>query len=275
MQLPIGFCWLALLLALVGCTRVPSVQERITHTDKLAEAAGWQRELLPLTSIPLVAYLPSRQAKSSTLTIYIEGDGLAWISAQRPSLNPTPISPLALQLALVQPAGNAAYLARPCQYVAGGVACQQRYWTDARFAEEVIAASDAAIDLLKQKFAATHIQLVGYSGGAAVAVLLAAKRADVITLVTVAGNLDHKLWSRQHRLNPLSGSLNPLEVRHKLHSVEQLHLVGGRDENIFPELSEHFVSDLPAARRRIIAEFDHQCCWVRDWPVLWEEWSAR
>lgn len=275
MQLPIGFCWLALLFALAGCTHVPSVQERVAHTDKLAEAAGWQRELLSLASIPLVAYLPSRQVKSSTLTIYIEGDGLAWISAQRPSLNPTPILPLALQLALAQPDGSAVYLARPYQYVDGGVACHQRYWTDARFAEEVVAASNAAIDLLKQKFAATHIQLVGYSGGGAVAVLLAARRTDVIGLVTVAGNLNHILWSRQHRLSPLSGSLNPLEVRHKLHSVEQLHLVGGRDENIFPELSEHFVAGLPAARRRVIVEFDHQCCWVKDWPVLWEEWSAR
>lgn len=267
---------LCLALLLGGCAGLPSVAERTARADALAQVAGWRRAVLPVAPLELVVYLPARQTQSSTLSVYIEGDGLAWISARRPSLNPTPTTPLALQLALAQPSGSAAYLARPCQYVEGSsVACQQRYWTDARFAEEVVAASNAAVDLLKQQFAATQIQLVGYSGGAAVAVLLAARRTDVIGLITVAGNLDHQAWSRQHRLSPLSDSLNPLEARHRLQAVEQLHLAGGRDENTFPALSEHFVVGLPAARRKVLAGFDHQCCWVRDWPSLWSEWAER
>jgi len=39
----------------------------------------------------------------------------AWLAVPRPSQDPTPVDPLALRLALVQPTGNAAYLARPCQ----------------------------------------------------------------------------------------------------------------------------------------------------------------
>lgn len=272
--------WRLLLVSLAllmgGCAGLPSVAERTAQADELEQVAGWHRVVLPVAPLELVAYLPARQTQSSTLTVYIEGDGLAWIRARRPSLNPTPITPLALQLALAQPSGSAAYLARPCQYVEGNsAACQPRYWTDARFAEEVVAASAAAVDLLKQQFAATHIQLVGYSGGAAVAVLLAARRADVVGLVTVAGNLDHLAWTREQGLSPLSGSLNPIEVRQELGSIEQLHLAGGRDRVISTALSAHFVAGLAAARRKVLTDFDHQCCWVREWPALWSEWSDR
>jgi hypothetical protein len=45
---------------------------------------------------------------------YQSGDGLAWLSSDVPSSDPTPLDPLALRLALAKPARNAAYLARPC-----------------------------------------------------------------------------------------------------------------------------------------------------------------
>lgn len=273
--------WLTLLLLILlllgGCVSVPTVADRTANADKLAAAADWHRETLKLGDMALVAYLPSRKLPSATLTVYIEGDGLAWIGSRRPSLNPTPISPLALQLALAQPEGNAAYLARPCQYLENDpLACEPRYWTDARFSEEVIAASNAAIDSLKHRFNATQLQLVGYSGGAAVAVLLAARRNDVTSLVTVAGNLDHRMWSEQHLLSPLTASLNPADARQELNSIEQLHLVGGRDATISPMISQQFIAGLPqpnVAQRKVMLDFDHQCCWVRNWPDLWLAWK--
>lgn len=267
--------WLTILL-LGGCVSVPTVADRTANADRLAAAGDWHRETLKSGDMALVAYLPSRKLPSATLTVYIEGDGLAWIGSRRPSLNPTPITPLALQLALAQPEGNAAYLARPCQYLeTDALACQPRYWTDARFSENVIAASNAAIDSLQHRFNATQLQLVGYSGGAAIATLLAARRNDVTGLVTVAGNLDHQMWSKQHLLSPLSASLNPANVRQELYSIEQLHLVGELDATISPMISQHFIAGLPQpnlAQRKVILNYGHQCCWVKSWPDLWLAW---
>lgn len=268
-------CVLLLIPLLAGCVGLESVAERTAHADALAAAKGWQRLQLPVASMELVSYVPRSPEPAPVLTVYIEGDGLAWVSSNRPSLNPTPRNPLALQLALAQPQGNAAYLARPCQYLqASPGACQQGYWTDARFAETVIAASDAALDQLKQRFAAQELQLIGYSGGAAVATLLAARRDDVVGLITVAGNLDHQHWAELLRLSPLLRSLNPAQVRDRLRGLPQWHLAGGRDRVIPPIIAQQFVAGLPEpalARVQVLDGFDHNCCWVAQWPRLWSE----
>lgn len=274
-RLGLGVLLLAQLLA--GCVSLPSVAERTVHADDLAATKDWQRLQLPAANMELVTYLPRAPRPGPVLTVYIEGDGLAWISSNRPSLNPTPRHPLALQLALVQPRGNAAYLARPCQYLQDSLsACQQRYWTDARFAEAVIAASNAALDQLKQRFAAHKLLLVGYSGGGAVATLLAARRDDVVGLITVAGNLDHQHWTELLHLSPLKRSLNPVQVRDRLQGVPQWHLVGGRDRIMPPSIAQHFVAGLPEpalARLEVLNGFDHSCCWVAQWPRLWSEFA--
>lgn len=269
----LGFCLWLLAMQLTGCLGLPSVAERTASADRLAAEVGWRRELLSGGGLDLVTYLPLAPRPAARLTVYIEGDGLAWISSSRPSLNPTPRTPLALQLALAQPTGNAVYLARPCQFIESrGEACQQGYWTDGRFAEAVIAASDRAIDQLKQRFAASELQLVGYSGGGAVATLLAARRKDVTSLVTVAGNLDHRLWTQMQRLTPLQHSLNPADARGALGGMRQWHLVGGRDRVVPAELAQHFIAGLPQpqlAHLQLLEAFDHHCCWVQDWPSLW------
>jgi hypothetical protein len=45
-----------------------------------------------------------------------------------------------------------------------------------------------------------------------VASLVAARRHDVVRLVTVAGNLDHLAWTTLHGVSPLTGSLNPADA---------------------------------------------------------------
>ena len=50
------------------------------------------------------------------LNIYLEGDGLAWVSRREPSRDPTPDNPIGLRLAAIDPAPNVIWLARPCQY---------------------------------------------------------------------------------------------------------------------------------------------------------------
>lgn len=264
--LPLLLAWL-----LAACSALPTPAERRQRADRLATEHGWQRQTLSVGAFDLIAYAPMHFAADEPLTVYIEGDGFAWLDAATPSTDPTPRDPLALRLALAQPGGNAAYLARPCQYVdaeQGG--CPQRYWTEGRFAPEVIAASDRALDRLKAQTGARRLTLVGYSGGGAVAALLAARREDVERLVTVAGNLDHRAWTRHHRIAPLVGSLNAADEAIRLAHLPQTHFVGGRDRVIPLALAQEWPLVLRQKIRVIPAE-DHACCWPEHWTRLWQE----
>ncbi len=259
-------------LLLAACASIPAPEARRQQAAALAQGQNWQALELQAGIFRLQAY--ATETQSQELTIYLEGDGFAWLNSRHPSADPTPLDPLALRLALTQPGGNAAYLGRPCQYL--GVAqapCAKRYWTNARFAEEVVHSLDQAIDQLQARAGAKHLVLVGYSGGGALALLLAARRDDVARVVTVAGNLDHAAWTRQHRVSPLVGSLNPAALRLRLIDVEQIHLVGEQDQVVAPQLVEDFVAGYPAnhhARIRVLPGYDHRCCWARDWAQLWQ-----
>lgn len=257
---------------LTGCATVPSPSDRKVQADALAQAAGWHAMLIKSPPFQLQAYLPEYAKQESALTVYIEGDGFAWSSPSTPSADPTPVNPLALRLALVQAKGNAVYLGRACQYVeAERTACPQRYWTTARFAPEVIAATSHAINVLKQQFGANRLTLVGYSGGAAVAALLAVERHDVERLITVAGNLDHAAWTALHGLDPLVDSLNPAALADKLVNLPQIHFVGENDVVISPSLAYRWPLALRGPENsniHVITSFSHHCCWVENWEQL-------
>jgi pimeloyl-ACP methyl ester carboxylesterase len=263
---------LLLVVLLSACANV-SQEKRRTHAETLAATRGWQPFSLPTQDFVLMAHGPVRTAASKTLAIYIEGDGLAWLSPSQASDDPTPRAPIALELALQHVQGPAVYLARPCQYVAGADqrGCTAVYWTDQRFALSVISASNQAVDTLKQRYGAQEIVLVGYSGGGAVAALVAARRTDVVRLVTVAGNLDHLAWTHLHSVPPLTGSLNPADAWAALQNIPQLHFVGAQDMNITTEVVSSYVARFPQAHRpamQVVPGFDHACCWVQQWPTL-------
>lgn len=273
--MPVRILFLTLLAAssLSACTTIAAPEQRRGTAESLAAARGWHLEPLPAGALPLAAILPAAPARSDKLTIYIEGDGLAWIGSSRISPDPTPVDPLALRLALAHPGGAAAYLGRPCQYVVDS-RCNAVYWTGRRFAPEVVSATGQAVDLLKTRFGATRLTLVGYSGGAAVAMLVAARRTDVTRVVTVAGNLDHKAWTSYHRVDPLTGSLNPADDAVQ---VAQWHFVGQGDTVIPPRLVQAYAERFEGAARpmvQVVPGFDHHCCWAAAWPRLWNDMES-
>jgi pimeloyl-ACP methyl ester carboxylesterase len=258
---------------------MPTPEQRQQLAESLAQAKGWQASRLKAGQFELLAYLPTAIKVEDEITVYIEGDGLAWVTPYLPSTDPTPRDPMALRLALAQPQGNAAYLARPCQYVdAQASQCALAYWTEQRFAPEVITATNAAIDQLKQRFAAKRLSLVGYSGGAAIAALVAARRPDVTRLITVAGNLDQEAWTTFHQIKPLAGSLSPVADIGRLQSIQQWHLVGALDSNTPPELTRAFLARFPQPVMpglQVLPGFDHQCCWAESWAALWQSQTNR
>ena len=268
------------LTALIGCISIPSASQRIDRTAQLIKNQGWQSEVIETPLFDFMSYQSKQKQAAPLLTVYIEGDGFAWRTTSIPSTDPTPINPIGLKLALNQPDGNAIYLARPCQYVGGSTArnCDNAYWTGKRFSEEVIAATNQVITEFKAQFSAEQLQLVGYSGGGAVAALIAARRDDVIRLITIAGNLDHQAWTDAKQLSPLRGSLNPADAWPALTDIEQIHLIGGKDLIISPSIvqsyKQHFKDD---SQIKIITcpSYDHHCCWAERWSTLSANYLSR
>lgn len=262
---------LLLALLLSACATPPAPEARLASAEERAHRHDWQRTSVPAGSFTLTTFQSNKVVPQPTLTIYLEGDGFAWVTSSQPSLDPTPTNPIALLLALAQPSGNAAYLARPCQYTATN-GCDQRYWTNARFAPEVLDSMNRAVDVLKARHGAARLTLVGYSGGGTMAALIAANRNDVERLITVAGNLDHRAWTRYQRIDPLTGSLNAADVADKLVGLPQTHFIGARDSIIPPELAREFPIALRGTENRnlrIMPNYDHHCCWANNWRALW------
>lgn len=202
----------------------------MAQLQSLSTQYAHQVEILPTSPLPLASSLPPRSPKQPRLRVYLEGDGHAWATARQPSLDPSPQHLLMAQLALSDPRPSV-YLARPCQFVSAAD-CTAAIWTDQRFSPAVLRSLDQALDRLKQRYGNQDFELVGYSGGAALALLLAARRDDIAQVQTLAGNLSPRLWVNTLGLSPLHGSLEPLDQAPRLALVAQRHLLGQADRSV-------------------------------------------
>lgn len=236
-----------LLVLAGGCTTMPDAPARISAAEQRAAAAGLEPVTLQTGRFSIQGFARQRCIEPD-LNIYIEGDGLAWLSVSTPSPNPTPVHPVALALAAQDPGCSVVYLGRPGQYDRDGVV-EPRYWLAARFAPEVVAAYAELVAAQAAARRASRVHLVGYSGGGAIAALVAAdlRRRGApfgLTLRTVAGNLDTLAWARGRRLSPLSASLNPADAVDQLKHVPQLHLLGRRDRQVPPRYVQFFLQQV-------------------------------
>ncbi|MCI5060738.1 MAG: alpha/beta hydrolase [Alphaproteobacteria bacterium] len=220
-------------------------------------------------------------APMEVATIYIEGDGITprthgklhqhpdWVNN-----NPTPINPVALHLASRDQSKNLAYLARPCQFLKNpeNQGCARTYWEENRFAPEVIASYDQALNDIADLYNVTGFHVVGYDGGANIAAVLAAKRQDILSLRTVAGNLnpDHESSNLIHR--PLAGNaVLAIDYASGLAMVPQHHFIGAADEYIQPGVYHSFRQMLglsECVHYSLVPDADHTRGWVEKWPEL-------
>ena len=239
---------ICIIIILTSCA---SVSQRVEYADKLANEAGFEKVIVATSPFRLLAYQRISRP-GATIVIYIEGDGLAFTQANSVSLNPTPVNPIALKLALMDDSENVIYLARPCQYFTSGedTACHSEYWTSRRYAPEVIESINTAIGYFKTRSNLVGIRLVGYSGGGTVAAIVAAGRTDVIDLRTIAGNLDINAFTSYHNVTPLSGSINPVDFATELSTVPQVHYYGAEDDVIPDVIRESYTT--------AISKFDPQ-----------------
>jgi pimeloyl-ACP methyl ester carboxylesterase len=245
-------------------------------TDRDAVAAAIARDGGLVPAIDRSPYFDLQlyrrdSAAPGPLFVYIEGDGAAYLDPHTPSSDPTPIDPLALRLAAADPGPAVAYVARPCQFAPGrgDRRCVMTDWTNRRFSTEVVDAVNDAIGREHARSPARPLVVVGYSGGGVIAALVAARRSDVALLITLAAPLDIADWTRRLDLSPLTGSRSPLDDAAVLRQVRQVDFAGERDATVPVETIRGAVEKLqPGAKLVVVPEFDHRCCWLRDWPQL-------
>ncbi len=236
----------------------------------LVEQRGWQELRFDVGDFSLVGFHKPIGSSTAPLDVYMEGDGFAWRTSTQPSADPTPLNPVALHMALDDPAANVLYIARPCQYLRRQPyrGCDVRFWTMSRFADSVVTATDLAISRFATRLGTTRLRLFGYSGGGAIAALVAARRNDVDLLVTVAGNLDQRAWTDYHRVTPLDGSLNPADFGPGLRNIPQVHFIGADDKIMPGQIIRSYLRALgpnSSARLITVPGYNHQCCWAKNW----------
>ena len=207
------------------------------------------------------------------LIIYLGSDGTPFVRRGAIARDPTPRRAITLEL-LAQGPTPAVFLGRPCYHgLQNG--CSPELWTIGRFSEPVVASMATAVVRLAERHAAEHVVLVGYSGGGALAVLVA-ERVDVVeAVVTLAAPLDIDAWTAMHEFSPLITSINPAAVAGVRTDLVHLHVTGAADANVPPALHDALRDKLPAAAFRILPEVDHRCCWVEAWPQLLAALQAR
>jgi len=245
--------------------------DRNAHADALAAPAGLQREQVDTDGFVLTAFARISQPEAP-LDLYIEGDGLAWLSRSEPSLDPTPREAMGLALAAADPAPNVVYLARPCQFtpMVMNPRCAIPYWTAKRFAPEVVASMHQGVSGYAARVPGQRINLVGYSGGAALVVLIAARRTDVASIRTVAGNLDDEFVNRLHDVSPMPESKNAFDFAARVAAIPQIHFSGADDTVVPPVVAQRFVGATGGrcARAVTVPGLAHASDWSSRWPAL-------
>jgi uncharacterized alpha/beta hydrolase family protein len=267
------FITLICLAFLVSCSSSSNLMQRKLLAKNIAEDHGYKRSLIKTSNFVLTVFSKITRNKKP-VSIYIEGDGRAWVSKRRVSNNPTPQNPLALKLSILDKSENVIYIARPCQYTKlekDGL-CKKDYWTGKRFAPEVIKSFDETVSYILKKYDLKGVNLIGFSGGANVASLLANNRDDVLSIRTVAGNLDHEYLNSYHKVSKQYGSLNAIDYAKNISHIPQIHFFGTKDKIIPVDMAERFLS---ASGDKCVKTFANEgATHLKNWLEKWQDYLA-
>ena len=229
------------------------------------------------------AWFSSPTHDRDVLHIYIEGDGRAWRTAREPSRDPTPVDGLMFRLMAMDDA-PALYLGRPCYFATSDQRCGVLWWTFRRYHAEVVDSMANAIDIAAKQHCRSHdhrckppqLTLIGHSGGATLAVLIARRLQNVHAVITIAGNLDTEAWTAAHAYLPLTGSLNPAAAPPLPASIRQTHLIAEHDATIPAGIIESYCSRQPAPATIcvMVPGTTHNGGWDNQWRALLAAYTA-
>jgi predicted peptidase len=169
---------------------------------------------------------------------------------------------------------NIIYLGRPCHYATAHdlkSGCDRKYWTTHRFASDVIRAYDDILDDISQQYPNMKYNLIGFSGGANIAGLLSAKRDDIASLRTVAGNVDNDFFTRHHKVSDMPYSLNMANYVENLSNIPQMHFTAQNDKFVPVNVYNNYQSRLPntsCTQSETIKGTKHLDGWRERWNRL-------
>lgn len=259
MRLSVLFLASSLFFAVHGCARSTG------KNRSLDDAASGEENYIGGDPFRHLVVRHGIRERTGPVHVYLEGDGLPWITRTRVARDPTPRNPLALRLMIGDP-GPSLFLGRPCYHgLADTPGCSPLLWTHERYGEDVVRSMTAALRNALKPDNDRELTLIGYSGGGVLAMLIAARVEQVRRVVTIAANLDIDAWADHHGYSRLRGSLNPATEPPLPSSIRQIHLTGGRDARVPPRLSRPVSDRQMNARFLVFPQSDHRCCWERDW----------
>lgn len=200
----------------------------------------------------------------TTLHVYIEGDGLPWLTPTIVSSDPTPRNALMLELMAIDHTPSL-YLGRPCYFGhAEDSLCEPTLWTDRRYSPLVVDTMSSALRRFLSSRQYEQLVFIGHSGGGALALLIANQFEETALVVTIAGNLDTDAWTRLHGFTPLTGSLNPAAQK-KNRPFPEFHYLGFQDTDLPPSVFGAIANKRPNATVVVVNDADHACCWAQIW----------
>ncbi|WP_428353164.1 hypothetical protein [Methyloprofundus sp.] len=174
--------------------------------------------------------LVSVKTSSTTLHVYLDGDGTPWVRSKWIAKDPTARNSLILRLMHLDKTPSL-LLGRPCYYgLNQGSNCENKYWASHRYSSEVVTSMAYVLNTWLEKNKYKELVFIGYSGGGVLAILMANKINITTKVVTIAANLDIRAWSEFHGYKTLKNSLNPAEEAVLYADIQQIHFAGGDDK---------------------------------------------
>lgn len=273
----ISFYLLPFLLLITACSIGTDLKQQTAN--HIARPAFMVERKVSAGNFQLQAW-ERMHARNQVATIYIEGEdakaGKAHSAPSRKLLpaNSTPKTPVALHLASRDQSKNVAYLGRPCQFIKNPEAkgCAAAYWNEKRFAPEVMNAYEAALDDIAARYDITAFHIIGHGGGGNIAAVLAARRTDILTLRTVASDLNPDFENhKNNRLALAPNSVLAIDYGTALGNVPQHHFIGAADDVITPGNYHSFRQALGLSEcihYSLVQDADHTNGWTEKWPEL-------
>ncbi len=255
-----GFLGLVAFLVLSACSTPAK------RLDRQARELGLQAGILDGRRFRHKLYRKGDACRQGRLHVYLEGDGLAWLPGNRVALDPTPPKSCLLPL-MARDSSPAVYLGRPCYHgFADAPNCRPALWTRARYGQVV---TGSMVEALGKLMAGRRCRavLIGFSGGGALAMLIASRIPERIAgIVTLAGNLNVDDWTRRHGYSALDESEDPARRPPLPPSLFQIHVAGGKDDNISYRVTAREVARNPGARFLLVPRLAHEC----PGPQIWQ-----